>query len=76
MNHKWKGNVCTQCGITRKKKKARKVLYLYPVLTPAGEMVDKAATKVVQMYHYSGGHGFDRPDCPDVLNEKKAAQRA
>jgi hypothetical protein len=67
MNHHWKNNTCTRCGIKREKRRSSKVLYLYPVLTPAGEMVDKAATKVVSMYHYGKGYGFDRPDCPDVL---------
>lgn len=74
MNHKWINNVCTRCGIKRTKRRHKQVLFLYPVLTPTGEMYDKPATKVVQMYHYSNGHRFKRPDCPDELwNKKKAA---
>ena len=67
MNHKWKNNVCVRCGIQRKAKRARKVIYLYPMLDGAGNMYDKPATKVMKLWNYGTEHGFQRPDCPDEI---------
>lgn len=72
MNHHWHDNTCTRCGIKRRKKKARKVLYLYPMLTPVGDLYNKPAMKVVKLWNYGKVHRFERPDCPDDLVYKTA----
>lgn len=70
MNHSWKNNTCTKCGITRTKKKAR-IIKCSLLVNSAGILAEKPVAKVVQLWSY-GVHGINRPDCPDELFGKAA----
>lgn len=67
MNHSWKDNICTRCGVKREKKKAKVLKQIVPFLSRYGIWEDWEIYDYKTMWHY-GSSGFTRPDCKKVTN--------
>jgi len=73
MNHKWKDNVCVNCGIERTKKDYRQVVSTYSKLGNDGCFHDVPVYRYGKAWCYGRPHeldkdvivtiGFERPSC-------------
>jgi len=72
MNHKWSGNTCVSCGISRMKKDCKKFVRTYPKLIN-GVWEDVQVFSFGTAWFYYGPDpkvenlkiaiGFERPEC-------------
>ena len=69
MNHKWKDNKCTECGIEREKKNYRKKVKVISVLRN-GVWEDKPIYTFGIKWYY--GDSFKRPECKGDCIKKYA----
>jgi hypothetical protein len=80
MNHKWKDNVCVNCGLHRMIREYRKVVRTYSKLRN-GVWEDVPIYQYGKKYWYGTQHeevkslvrsiGFERPDCKKIKHENK-----
>lgn len=62
-NHKWKDNVCVNCGIKRERKEYRRWQRSETYLSRAGVWEDRTIYTYGTAWYYGEKYRFERPQC-------------
>jgi len=62
-NHKWKDNVCVNCGIRREKKEYKRWKSCGTYLSRNGIWEERTHYDYGIKWHYGAEHKFIRPNC-------------